>query len=418
MKKTTASALKFLIKLCAVILGIATMSVLTAALFIAKNIPDSISVTEGSQAVFNTSLPIKSVVDNKSCVQVTNLTKAGQHYSEKIMLFGTVPVKKICVTVVKNTTVVPCGSTFGVKFYTDGVVIVGMSDVDTKDGPKNPAYSAGIRTGDVILAINGKSVCTNDEVAKIFSQSNGKLLSISLKRGNVGYSVSFRPVKSVSSNEYKAGLWVRDSTAGIGTITFYNPDTMVFGGLGHGICDVDTGKIMPLMTGNVVKVNMTGIKRGSKGEPGELQGTFSDTSWGSLLSNTEEGVFGVLNSAESGQAIPVAMRQEVRTGPAEIIATVDNNGPKKYSVDIERLNYNSSVLTKNMVLKVTDKTLIAKTGGIVQGMSGSPIIQNGKLVGAVTHVFVNEPECGYGIFAENMIDIANSFENLNLKNAS
>lgn len=409
-----------IIKWAAVVCGTAALSVLAAAIIIASDIPDNVSVIEGKQLSFSGcgTLPVIAQAENLSCIQADKIAKAGLHYTDEVKLFGAVPIKSVNVSVVKETKVVPCGSAFGIKFYTSGVVIIGMTDVDTASGSKNPAYDAGIRIGDIIMAINGKSVSTNSDVSQIFSGSGGKPLTLSLKRGNIGYSASFKPVKSVSDGAYKAGLWVRDSTAGIGTITYYNPQDYTFGGLGHGICDVSTGEIMPLLTGDVVNVKITSIVKGGSGQPGEIQGILGNSVWGSLCSNTETGVFGTLNSAEIGKAIPVAMRQEVRIGSAQIIATLDSAGPKKYAVKIEKIHFNDDSPTKNMVIRVTDSTLIKKTGGIIQGMSGCPIIQNDKLVGAVTHVFVNDPQKGYGIFVENMINTQKALENGKAKDVS
>lgn len=416
MKKTAKKiTARKIVELVTILCAAASFFVLTTVIVLSKEIPDNVSVVEGKQLTFSSTLPLKVSEKTADSIAAGSLKKTSRHYSDEVKVFGAVPVKSVNVSVVKETYVVPCGYTFGVKFYTSGVVVVGMTDVDTASGPQNPAYDAGIRVGDVIMAINGKPVSTNAEVAKLFSGSGGRLMDISLKRKNVGFSVSFNPVKSVSENTYKAGLWVRDSTAGIGTMTYYDPKSYVFGGLGHGICDVDTGEILPLMTGDVVKVNMTGIVKGSKGEPGELQGILDDNKWGTLSINSETGVYGVLNSAEVGKSIPVAMRQDVKVGPAEIIATVDNTGPKRYSVEIEKIHFNDDSPTKNMIIRVTDSELLKKTGGIVQGMSGCPIIQNGSLVGAVTHVFVNDPQRGYGIFAENMINTSKELENSSQK---
>ncbi|MDF2567582.1 MAG: stage sporulation protein, partial [Oscillospiraceae bacterium] len=208
----------------------------------------------------------------------------------------------------------------------------------------------------------------------------------------------------VTDNTFKIGLWVRDSSAGIGTVTFYNPENSVFGGLGHAVCDVDTGQVMPIMSGEVVDVNINGVTRGSSGSPGELKGSFSSNKdSGSIAVNNETGVFGVLYQNPSNHsAIPIAMKQEVKTGKATIFTTVSGNTPQEYKINIEKVNLNDNSMTKNMVIKITDPELLQKTGGIVQGMSGSPIMQNGVLVGAVTHVFINDPTKGYGIFIENM----------------
>ncbi|HEX3027059.1 MAG TPA: SpoIVB peptidase [Clostridia bacterium] len=407
------------IKIIAAVCGIVMLSLLTAGLLLADRIPDRFSVIEGQELTFENRYPIVAVSANQpQSMEVSGTLKAGEQYKTDLKLFGVVEVKNVSVKVVKEARVVPCGYAFGVKLHTEGVVVVGLSDVDTKDGSENPSYAAGIRMGDIILAINGKTVNSNKEVSEIFNQSDGKPMKITLRRGNVGFEVKMTPVKSVSQNQYKTGMWVRDSTAGIGTITFTVPSTGLFAGLGHGICDVDTGEILPLMTADIVKVDISGIARGNKGQPGELEGKLHDETWGSLYSNTQTGVFGILNNSSASKAIPVAMRQQVHEGPAKILATLDKSGPKEYSISIEKVHFNDAAPTKNMIVRITDSSLIAKAGGIVQGMSGCPIIQDGKLVGAITHVFVNDPLRGYGIFAENMIDTAGQINNSFLKQAS
>lgn len=410
--------MKKFVKFTATVFGVMAMLVLMAALLIANELPNNLYVVDGNKLTLKAQLPLNLKTDCSNCLQVEDMVKTGSHYTGTIKIFNSVPVKKVNVSVVNESYVVPCGYTFGVKLYTAGVVVVGMSEIETVQGPKMPATEAGIQVGDVIFAISGKPVSSNSDVESIVSGCNGATLPVSLKRGNIGIQVKLKPVKSSSDGTYKAGLWVRDSTAGIGTITFYNPKNSTFGGLGHGICDVDTGKLMPLMAGDVVKVNITGIVKGAKGQPGELQGSLDNSIWGSLSMNTETGVYGVLNGIEENKAIPVAMPQDVHTGPAKIIATLDASGPKTYSVEISKIHFNDSAPTKNMIIKVTDKALLSKTGGIIQGMSGCPIIQDGKLVGAVTHVFVNDPQMGYGIFAENMINTSKTLENFYQKDVS
>lgn len=320
-------------------------------------------------------------------------------------LFGMVPIKTAQVKTQERCYVVPGGVPFGVKLYTEGVIVVGMTDVDTSDGAVNPARLAGICEGDAILKISGCQVNTTEDVAKAFENCDGNPIDVELRRGASVFTLKFTPALSASQKMYKAGLWVRDSSAGIGTMTFYDPQNGTFGGLGHGICDVDTGELMPLMSGAAVAVSITGCQPSRNGAPGELHGYFhNDKIIGSLKINGETGVYGYSRGAVlQGEPLPVAMKQEISEGAAKIITTLDDSGPQEYEIEIVKIYYNGSSQQKNMVIKVTDPRLIEKTGGIVQGMSGSPIIQNGMLVGAVTHVFVNNSSQGYAVFAENML---------------
>lgn len=397
------------IKRFSVFFGILTLSALMASFSVAKELPDSFCVTEGQTFSIYNELPITA--ESNDSVAAGASLKAGCRYTSDLKLFGVIELKSVTVNVVNQTTVIPGGQVFGIKLYTEGVMVVGMTDVDTMDGMKNPAYDAGIRKGDILLAINGQTVNTNAEVSKAFSESDGAPLNISVKRGNTGFVAKVKPAQSRSENAYKAGLWVRDSTAGIGTVTFYDPANRVFGGLGHGICDVDTGEILPLMSGLAVKADITDITKGMRGRTGELEGKLEDYSIGSLLINKQTGVYGILNSQPIGTTLPVAMSQQVHTGAATILVTLDSTGAHPYSVQIEKVSFDENSPTKNMSLRITDKVLIEKTGGIVQGMSGSPIIQENRIIGAVTHVFVNDPQRGYGIFIENMIKTAKTLDN-------
>ena len=393
----------------AVFCGAVAMLMLGIALVYARRLPDDYHVTEGQTLNFPKNIPVVSAADGSIAVQA-NL-RAGQRYQSDLKLFGVVDVKDVNVNVVKPSYVVPGGNVFGVKLYTEGVMVIGMADVDTVNGPVNPAYNAGIRKGDMIIAVDGKPVNSNGEVAALFSASGGEALTVSVKRGNTGFEVKVAPEMSESDKTYKAGMWVRDSTAGIGTITYYSQSDNTFGGLGHAVCDVDTGEILPLLSGEAVRADLQNILKSSKGRTGELEGTLEDLPLGSLLVNNETGVFGFLTgNFPQAKSLPVAMCQQVHTGDAKIISTVDSSGPHTYSVRIESVNYDETSPTKNMVIRITDPLLIAKTGGIVQGMSGSPIIQDGRLVGALTHVFVNDPQHGFGIFAENMLNTSKTLE--------
>lgn len=370
--------------------------------------PDSFTVTAGSSVKW-LSDAFSVVGEDNGDISASAGTAYPQRFHGELMLYRLIPIKSVKVDVVDETCLVPCGTPFGIKMLTNGVVVVGVADIKTEKDTVNPANLAGLKTGDVITAIDGREVLTNCEVAGLVEKSGGADMKFTFRRNEQTMNVSLKPVKSEADGLYKAGLWVRDSTAGIGTLTFYNPATKSFGGLGHGICDSDTGKLMPLLNGEIVPVTINGVTKGQKGIPGELRGYFSDdNAVGALNANVAAGVYGELDYVPEGSALKVAMKQEVKAGPAKILTTTDGTKPKLYDVTIEKIDYRDNVQSKNMVLRVTDPELLAKTGGIVQGMSGSPILQNDRLVGAVTHVFVNDPTRGYGIFAENMFAVSQS----------
>ena len=293
---------------------------------------------------------------------------------------------------------------FGVKFFTEGVVVVGVSDIETEKGLVNPAKNAGIKTSDIITEINGIPVSSVEEAAKIIESSKGDTLYLKLLRDGKTLELKLKPVYSVPESKYKSGIWLRDSTAGIGTVTFITPTNYAFGGLGHGICDVDTGNLMPLKKGTIVDAIIDSSVKGKPDLPGELKGKFKDNI-GTLLANTQNGIFGILNNMpvtpEDATPLPVGLRSELKEGKAAIYSTVDDKGVREFDVEIIKI-YKNTNDSKNFLIKITDPELLEITGGIVQGMSGSPIIQNGKLVGAVTHVLVSDPTKGYGIFMENM----------------
>lgn len=321
-----------------------------------------------------------------------------------VQLLGIIPIREITVQTIPEVSLIPCGNPFGIKMLTEGVIVVAFGEIETADGEKLPAKDAGIAVGDILREIDGTPVNSNEEVAACIAKSAGKTVAVQYLHNGESRLASVSPALDKNDGVYKAGVWVRDSSAGIGTVTFFNPKDNTFGGLGHAICDVDTGDILPLLTGDVVDVSISGIIKGAEGSAGELQGSFlSETAVGTILKNSETGVFGRLYRAPSDrEAIPVGLKQEVVPGPASILTTVAGQKPQEYEVEIKRVSLREDNLTKNMVLKITDPRLLDETGGIVQGMSGSPIIQNGKLIGAVTHVFLNDPTEGYGIFLENM----------------
>ncbi len=400
----------------------AAITALTAAAVMAANLPDEFLVQAGSQLLLDDKIKAISLKDSMSgkTINADKSTNAGASYQTQLSIFGLIPIKDVNVSVVNERVVIPCGTPFGIKMFTDGVVVVGLTDVETEKGTSNPARDAGIKLGDIITRIGGKNVTTNEDIATVISSSDGSPLSVILKRGQREMELCVTPVKAKSDGRYKAGIWVRDSSAGIGTVTFYDAGSGLFGGLGHPVCDIDTGEILPLMSGDVVGVTITDITKGVPGLPGELKGSFNSSSVaGSLIINTQTGLYGMLNNSPSKHAaVPVALKQEVREGKATILSTVSSGAPIEYDIVIEKVNMNDSTPTKNLIIRITDRRLLETTGGIVQGMSGSPILQNNKLVGAVTHVFVNDPARGYGIFAENMLLEADSIQNTAKSKAS
>ena len=299
----------------------------------------------------------------------------------------------------------PGGSAFGVKMMTNGVVVAGTTEISIDGKTVRPAYDGGLREKDIIIKIDGNSVKSVTDVTSRIELSDGKALTFVCLRDGKEITLTLKPVYSKESDKYKLGIWVRDNTAGIGTLTFINADDGMFGGLGHGIYDIDTGELLPLSRGIVTDVGVTGIIKGSAGKPGEIRGYLKQNKTGALLTNCDCGVFGVFTPSpeiSKENLLPIAFRNEVKCGPAVIRCTLDEGGVKEYGIEILNIKYDSQG-TKCFTVHVTDNTLIEKTGGIVQGMSGSPIIQDGKLVGAVTHVLINDPTSGYGIFIENML---------------
>ena len=306
-----------------------------------------------------------------------------------------------------GTVLIPGGIPFGVRFSTEGVVVVGFCELEGLQKTQNPAYVAGLRPKDVIVKINGKKVSGAAELTGLVEASGGCRINVTYTRAGVEKTVSLTPIYSKSDGKYKTGVWVRDSGAGIGTMTFIDPVTGEFAGLGHGICDGETGELIPMSRGVVTDVRISAIKKGVSGAPGEIKGYFGTEKKGTLIGNTDCGVYGLLSEIpkDLGDAIPVCLKDRVRNGSATVLCTFEDGQRREYCVEICNINRGAEG-SKCFIVKITDPALIEKTGGIVQGMSGSPIIQDGKLVGAVTHVMINDPTVGYGIFIENMLNAA------------
>lgn len=294
------------------------------------------------------------------------------------------------------------GVPFGLTMYTGGVIVVNVREEDD-----SPAYAAGIRENDLILSADGEEVSSNEELKEIVSESGGEDIELSVIRGKSPISVTITPEQD-EDGDYSVGMWVRDSTAGLGTVTYFDESTHSFGALGHGICDRDTGMLMPLGSGQVVKAEIESISKAKKGIAGGLNGIMTDDEIGELTVNSAFGVYGRYTATPEGEEYPCAYDSEIRTGKATVYTTLDDSGIRAYEVEIENLNLNDKS-GQNMVLRVTNEELLDKTGGIIQGMSGSPIVQDGRLIGAVTHVFVNSPEKGYAITIGNMLSCYEQF---------
>ena len=296
------------------------------------------------------------------------------------------------------------GMPFGVRYVTDGIIVVGFCDVMTDGGIKNPARDAGIKPGDCILSVGGVAVRSAAELAEAIKQNGNKPLVLTVRREGAEQCFTVTPVLCRSEGAARTGLWVRDTGAGLGTVTFVLSDKHTFAGLGHGICDGDTGELVSMRRGTVSDVTISSVVKGVSGAPGELKGYFNPGKVGALLGNTACGVWGVFSEQPEPVAEPmrIGLRGEVQEGAAYILSTLDSNKTERYDVEISNINRDASG-SKCFTVKITDPDLLAVSGGIVQGMSGSPIIQNDKIIGAVTHVLINDPTTGYGIFLENML---------------
>lgn len=304
----------------------------------------------------------------------------------------------------------PIGRTIGLKLYTDGILVIGMSEIDGEDGNKYKPYNgSGIKEGDMIKSVNGKSISNTDELINIINESKGETVSIRYQRESEEIYTTITPIKAIDGT-YMLGLWVRDAAAGIGTLTYYEEATKSFATLGHGINDVDTNKLLNISNGELVTSQIVSIVKGEKGKPGEIRGTIDKSeNIGNIEVNSTIGIYGKVTNFEyinkvKHEEVPVANRSQIKEGKAKIISQLENNDKtEEFEIEIKRiyrLNYKDN---KSMLIKITDERLIEKTGGIIPGMSGTPIIQDGRFIGAITNVLLNDPTQGYAIFADMMM---------------
>lgn len=300
----------------------------------------------------------------------------------------------------QRPTVILGGDAFGIKMFCDGVLVIKTQDIYSQNNKTNPAENAGLKADDIIITANGKYLTSCEELISIVENSKGNKITLKYLR-NEEYRTTVIIPKKDNENKYRLGIWIKDSTAGIGTVTFYCNNINGFCALGHGICDSDTGILMPISSGEAEKANITSVTKSNNGKVGTLNGYFTNDFIGTALQNDKSGIYGKIENETKGKEIEIGNSCDIKTGKAYIYTTIEGNKPKKYEIEIIKLKKSADV---DLVFQITDEELLNKTGGIVQGMSGSPIVQNGKLVAAVTHVVVENVSCGYGRFADTMYD--------------
>lgn len=395
------------------IILLAFLIILYIYILVINYIPEQITIFEGENLSLKTFFGITLNSNDES---LTVSADTGEKTINKIgteklsvNLFEKIFLKNIDVSVIPRTTVIPVGSIAGAKLYTSGVLVVGMSEIEGKDKIKYKPYeNTGIEEGDTILKINDNIINSTDDLIDKVNESKGEKINIEYIHDEQTKECSIIPIKT-DAEEYKIGLWVRDSAAGVGTVTFYEPSTKKFGALGHGITDIDTGELLNIASGEFVTASILNIKKGEDGNPGKIQGTVEEQEIiGKISKNTEFGIYGKIENLSSlnidaSKEMEVALREEIKLGKAYILCSLNNQKVEQYEIEITKIYKDNNYNNKSMEITVTDPKLIEKTGGIIQGMSGSPIIQNGKFVGAVTHVLVNSATQGYAIFGDLMI---------------
>lgn len=395
------------------IILLAFLIILYIYILVINYIPEQITIFEGENLSLKTFFGITLNSNDES---LTVSADTGEKTINKIgteklsvNLFEKIFLKNIDVSVIPRTTVIPVGSIAGAKLYTSGVLVVGMSEIEGEDKIKYKPYeNTGIEEGDTILKINDNIINSTDDLIDKVNESKGEKINIEYIHDEQTRECSITPIKT-DAEEYKIGLWVRDSAAGVGTVTFYEPSTKKFGALGHGITDIDTGELLNIASGEFVTASILNIKKGEDGNPGKIQGTVEEQEIiGKISKNTEFGIYGKIENLSSlnidaSKEMEVALRKEIKLGKAYILCSLNNQKVEQYEIEITKIYKDNNYNNKSMEITVTDPKLIEKTGGIIQGMSGSPIIQNGKFVGAVTHVLVNSATQGYAIFGDLMI---------------
>ena len=393
-----------------------------------KNIPDEIKILVGTQENFDFNMPLEANIDtgDVGVISVNDLSvplsqinidmnepftlessKIGK-YNVNLKLFGWLKFKNISLDVIDSVELIPCGNPIGIYVETDGILVLGSGRITGNDGLNYEPISNKLKSGDYILAINDKRIKSKNELIEEIQKCNGKDITLLVRRNEEEITIRISPVKTASGN-YKIGAWIRDNTQGIGTLTFVSTNGH-FGALGHGITDIDTGLLMEIKDGTIYAAEIMSIIKGKEGEPGELIGMIRQSNKykiGKITENTYQGIFGNINGEYRNNfnetPLKIGLKQEVKKGKALVRCTVDDQ-VINYEIEIVSLDISNSNHSKGIVIKITDERLLNATGGIVQGMSGSPIIQNNKIIGAVTHVFIQDSTKGYGTFIENMVN--------------
>lgn len=385
------------------------------------NIPNNISLSQEHSVDIGVPSILKlsyKEQQGNSIVNVETISEAGEKQILiqpnsigetvlKVQLLG-ITLKDIEVTVTKDRVLIPSGQSIGVTMLTKGSMIVGIGMIDAKNGERaSPGNDAGLILGDMIMSMDGDKVISAASIAKKLRNCEGTAMKLEIIRNDKNLTRTITPIMNVD-DEYKLGLWIRDSSSGVGTMTFIDPVTDHFVALGHGINDIDTNLLIPIKEGSIFSTEIQSIHKGTKGTPGELIGVLNNDSYyiGNLVQNNKFGLYGEMNKKSTEEQIqyPVGNRFEVEIGDATILTTIDDEGVKEFDCRIIKIYSQTQPSVKSMVIEVIDEALLSATGGIVQGMSGSPILQNGKIIGAVTHVFLNDPSKGYGIFIEWMVE--------------
>jgi stage IV sporulation protein B len=408
-----------------------TLLLLPSAIKI-DNIPDQIYLNKNESELIDVNLPIKVKISSNDMetlkfngttlsevkyyslndpINIETMNDQQKQIDIDIELLGLLPIKKVNVSVDQRRKIIPGGQSIGVALYTKGALIVGTSEIKINDNQsRNPAKEAGLLPGDIIIRINDEKIANANDLSTKVNQKNSHQVSVGILRDQKRLEIDVEAAKDNNDNRYKLGVWVRDSTAGVGTLTFIDPSNSTYGGLGHAITDIDTGQVLSIEKGEILQSQILEIIKAENGKPGELKGYFGpeNEKIGTITLNTRCGIFGeiydIRQFEQQNEAVYVGHKQDVKLGAAYILATIDDSGINKYSCDIIDISNQIGGETKSFVIKITDNDLMESTGGIVQGMSGSPIIQDGKLIGAVTHVFVNDPSKGYGIYLDSMME--------------